>query len=294
VTPGQQLVMATDTLVSGVHFPATASGHQVATRALCVNLSDMAAMGANPRWFTLALTLPRDKANAEWLADFSAGLGEIASQYDVALVGGDTTSGPLTLTLSVVGEAPAGKALTRSGASPGDSIFVTGNLGDGAAALEIVSSILENAERSDSDRLLQRFYCPQPQIQAGLKLRSVASACIDVSDGLLADLGHICKASAVTAVVQAEQVPIAADVRQVSPLDALDWALCGGDDYQLCFTVAPTQLATVERWVQSGELDASKIGIIEVSKESINLVSVVDKNNNSLTIEKPGYNHFGH
>ena len=294
VTPGQQLVMATDTLVSGVHFPATASGHQVATRALCVNLSDMAAMGANPRWFTLALTLPRDKANAEWLADFSAGLGEIASQYDVALVGGDTTSGPLTLTLSVVGEAPAGKALTRSGASPGDSIFVTGNLGDGAAALEIVSSILENAERSDSDRLLQRFYCPQPQIQAGLKLRSVASACIDVSDGLLADLGHICKASAVTAVVQAEQVPIAADVRQVSPLDALEWALCGGDDYQLCFTVAPTQLATVERWVQSGELDASKIGIIEVSKESINLVSVVDKNNNSLTIEKPGYNHFGH
>jgi len=286
--------MATDTLVSGVHFPATASGHQVATRALCVNLSDMAAMGANPRWFTLALTLPRDKANAEWLADFSAGLGEIASQYDVALVGGDTTSGPLTLTLSVVGEAPAGKALTRSGASPGDSIFVTGNLGDGAAALEIVSSILENAERSDSDRLLQRFYCPQPQIQAGLKLRSVASACIDVSDGLLADLGHICKASAVTAVVQAEQVPIAADVRQVSPLDALEWALCGGDDYQLCFTVAPTQLATVERWVQSGELDASKIGIIEVSKESINLVSVVDKNNNSLTIEKPGYNHFGH
>ena len=294
VTPGQQLVMATDTLVSGVHFPATASGHQVATRALCVNLSDMAAMGANPRWFTLALTLPRDKANAEWLADFSAGLGEIASQYDVALVGGDTTSGPLTLTLSVVGEAPAGKALTRSGASPGDSIFVTGNLGDGAAALEIVSSILENPERSDSDRLLQRFYCPQPQIQAGLKLRSVASACIDVSDGLLADLGHICKASAVTAVVQAEQVPIAADVRQVSPLDALEWALCGGDDYQLCFTVAPTQLATVERWVQSGELDASKIGIIEVSKESINLVSVVDKNNNSLTIEKPGYNHFGH
>lgn len=286
--------MATDTLVSGVHFPATASGHQVATRALCVNLSDMAAMGANPRWFTLALTLPRDKANAEWLADFSAGLGEIARQYDVALVGGDTTSGPLTLTLSVVGEAPAGKALTRSGASPGDSIFVTGNLGDGAAALEIVSSILENPERSDSDRLLQRFYCPQPQIQAGLKLRSVASACIDVSDGLLADLGHICKASAVTAVVQAEQVPIAADVRQVSPLDALEWALCGGDDYQLCFTVAPTQLATVERWVQSGELDASKIGIIEVSKESINLVSVVDKNNNSLTIEKPGYNHFGH
>ena len=292
VTPGQQLVMASDTLVAGVHFPETASGREVATRSLCVNLSDMAAMGAKPRWFTLALTLPRDKANGEWLADFSAGLGDIAKQYDVALVGGDTTSGPLTLTLSLVGEVPVGEALTRSGAGSGDSVFVTGYLGDGAAALELI--INDYVDHTDSDRLLRRFYCPEPQIQAGLKLRSIASACIDISDGLMADLGHICKASGVTAVIQTEQLPIAAEILERSPLDALEWALCGGDDYQLCFTVAADQLAKVEALIDLGELDARRIGTIKPGDQSIITVSVIDKNNTLLTVVKPGYNHFGH
>lgn len=292
VTPGQQLAMASDTLVAGVHFPETASGRQVATRSLCVNLSDMAAMGANPRWFTLALTLPSDKANAEWLADFSAGLGDIAKQHNVALVGGDTTSGPLTLTLALVGEVPVGEALTRSGACPGDDVFITGYLGDGAAALEAITN--NNSLHKDSDRLLQRFYCPEPQIQAGLKLRAIASACIDISDGLMADLGHICKASGVNAVIQADQLPIAAEVRELSPLDALEWALCGGDDYQLCFTVAADQLEKVEALIELGELDACRIGTIMPSDESINAVSVIDKNHRLLTVEKLGYNHFGH
>ena len=291
VTPGQQLVMASDTLVAGVHFPETASGRQVATRALCVNLSDMAAMGANPRWFTLALTLPRDKANAEWLADFSAGLGDIAKQHGVALVGGDTTSGPLTLTLTLVGEVPAGEALTRGGASPGDSVFVTGYLGDGAASLEAITN--NKSLHIDSDRLLQRFYSPQPQIQAGLKLRAIASACIDISDGLMADLGHICKASGVTAVIQTEQLPIAAEILELSPLDALEWALCGGDDYQLCFTVAADHLAKVDALIELGELDARRIGTINSSNQSISPVSVIDKNKTLLTVVKPGYNHFG-
>ncbi|MDA9983625.1 thiamine-phosphate kinase [Porticoccaceae bacterium] len=291
VTPGQQLVMASDTLVAGVHFPETASGRQVATRALCVNLSDMAAMGANPRWFTLALTLPRDKANAEWLADFSAGLGDIAKQQGVALVGGDTTSGPLTLTLTLVGEVPAGEALTRGGAGPGDSVFVTGYLGDGAASLEAITH--SKSLYTDSDRLLQRFYSPQPQIQAGLKLRAIASACIDISDGLMADLGHICKASGVTAVIQTEQLPIAAEILELSPLDALEWALCGGDDYQLCFTVAADHLAKVDALIELGELDARRIGTINPGDQSISPVSVIDKNKTLLTVVKPGYNHFG-
>ena len=291
VTPGQQLVMASDTLVAGVHFPETASGRQVATRALCVNLSDMAAMGANPRWFTLALTLPRDKANAEWLADFSAGLGDIAKQHGVALVGGDTTSGPLTLTLTLVGEVPAGEALTRGGAGPGDSVFVTGYLGDGAASLEAITN--NKSLHIDSDRLLQRFYSPQPQIQAGLKLRAIASACIDISDGLMADLGHICKASGVTAVIQTEQLPIAAELLELSPLDALEWALCGGDDYQLCFTVAADHLAKVDALIELGELDARRIGTINPGDQSISPVSVIDKNKTLLTVVKPGYNHFG-
>ena len=283
--------MASDTLVAGVHFPETASGRQVATRALCVNLSDMAAMGANPRWFTLALTLPRDKANAEWLADFSAGLGDIAKQQGVALVGGDTTSGPLTLTLTLVGEVPAGEALTRGGANPGDSVFVTGYLGDGAASLEAITN--NKSLHIDSDRLLQRFYSPQPQIQAGLKLRAIASACIDISDGLMADLGHICKASGVTAVIQTEQLPIAAEILELSPLDALEWALCGGDDYQLCFTVAADHLAKVDALIELGELDARRIGTINPGDQSISPVSVIDKNKTLLTVVKPGYNHFG-
>lgn len=292
VTPGQQLVMASDTLVAGVHFPETASGREVATRALCVNLSDMAAMGANPRWFTLALTLPRDKANTEWLADFSGGLGDIAERHNVALVGGDTTSGPLTLTLTLVGEVAVGEALTRGGAGPGDAVFVTGSLGDGAAALELITN--NRRLQRNSDRLLQRFYCPEPQIQAGLKLRSVASACIDISDGLMADLGHICKASGVSAVIQTEQLPIATEILELSPLDALEWALCGGDDYQLCFTVAADKLAKVKALIEFGELDACRIGTINPSDKSINAVSVIDKNNRLLTVEKLGYNHFGH
>ena len=292
VTPGQQLVMASDTLVAGVHFPETASGREVATRALCVNLSDMAAMGANPRWFTLALTLPRDKANTEWLADFSGGLGDIAERHNVALVGGDTTSGPLTLTLTLVGEVAAGEALTRGGAGPGDAVFVTGSLGDGAAALELITN--DRSLHRNSDRLLQRFYCPEPQIQAGLKLRSVASACIDISDGLMADLGHICKASGVSAVIQTEQLPIATEILELSPLDALEWALCGGDDYQLCFTVAADKLAKVKALIEFDELDACRIGTINPSDKSINAVSVIDKNNRLLTVEKLGYNHFGH
>jgi thiamine-monophosphate kinase len=164
-------------------------------------------------------------------------------------------------------------------------------LGDGAAGLNIATS--KNRYSIDSDRLLQRFYRPQPQIQAGIKLRSIASACIDISDGLLSDLGHICGASDVTAVIQAEQLPIAEDVQQLSPLDALEWALCGGDDYQLCFTVTAEQLPIVESWIEGGELDARKIGAIEAPEDSINRVSVIDKNNNLLTIEKSGYNHFG-
>ena len=296
VTPDQQLVVASDTLVENIHFPAASNPRQIASRALCVNLSDMAAMGAQPRWFTLALTLPADKANPEWLADFSAGLAEVANQYSVALIGGDTTSGPLTLTLTLLGEAPPGLCLTRAGAKPGEAVFVTGTLGDGAAALNLLSS--KNNTCIDSDRLLQRFYCPQPQVEAGLILRSLASACIDISDGLIADLGHICKASGVRATIQAELMPIADDVRQLSAESAIDWALYGGDDYQLCFTVAADKLAGIEELIEQGQLDATRIGVINASLESngdsIETVTVIDKNNNALTIEQSGYNHFGH
>ncbi|MDG1818554.1 MAG: thiamine-phosphate kinase [Porticoccaceae bacterium] len=290
-SPNQQLVVASDTLVEGVHFPSTASGKQIATRALCVNLSDMAAMGAQPRWFTLALTLPKKKANSLWLADFSAGIAEIAQQFDIALVGGDTTSGPLTVSITMLGEAPAGKSLQRAGAGVGDTVFVTGTLGDGAAGLKSISSI--NSINSDSERLLHRFYAPRPQVEIGLRLRGIASACIDISDGLIADLGHICQSSGVAASIYQEQLPVAADVKKLAPDHFINWALFGGDDYQLCFTVGADKLATVEQWISRAELDASKIGIIQASSDSNNLVTVLDQDNNPIAINKQGYDHFG-
>ena len=290
-SPNQQLVVASDTLVEGVHFPSTASGKQIATRALCVNLSDMAAMGAQPRWFTLALTLPKNKANSLWLADFSAGIAEIAQQFDIALVGGDTTSGPLTVSITMLGEAPAGKSLQRAGAGVGDTVFVTGTLGDGAAGLKLISSI--NSINSDSDRLLQRFYAPQPQVEIGLRLRGVASACIDISDGLIADLSHICQSSNVTAAINTEQLPIAPDVRDLASDNGLNWALFGGDDYQLCFTVSADKLDKVEQLIDCGELTASKIGTINTADDSDNLVTVLDRDNNPVAVNKQGYDHFG-
>ena len=186
MTPGQQLVVATDTLVEGVHFPLSATAEQIATRALCVNLSDIAAMGAKPKWFTLALTIPRETVSSDWLKGFSRGLAAVAKEYDLALVGGDTTAGPLTISITLLAEVPVDGALLRSGAAIGDSIYVTGTLGDGAAALAAITDI--SGDRRISNRLLNRFYCPQPQVQVGIKLRGLASACIDISDGLVADL----------------------------------------------------------------------------------------------------------
>lgn len=289
--PNQQLVVASDTLVEGVHFPSTATGKQIATRALCVNLSDMAAMGAQPRWFTLALTLPKDKANSLWLADFSAGIAEIAQQFDIALVGGDTTSGPLTVSMTLLGEAPSGESLQRAGAAVGDTVFITGTLGDGAAGLKLVSNI--NGKNSDSDRLLQRFYAPHPQVEIGLQLRAIASACIDISDGLIADLGHICQSSNVAATIYTEQLPIAADVRDIASDNGLNWALFGGDDYQLCFTVSADKLDKVEQLIDCGELTASKIGTINGADDSDSVVTVLDRDNNPVTVNKQGYDHFG-
>jgi thiamine-monophosphate kinase len=287
----QQLVVASDTLVEGVHFPDTATGRQIATRALCVNLSDMAAMAAQPRWFTLALTLPKEKANSAWLADFSAGIAEISKQFDIALLGGDTTSGPLTVSITMLGEVPPDESLQRSGAAVGDSVFVTGFLGDGAAGLKSISS--ESSYGIDSDRLLQRFYAPHPQIKKAIQLRGIASSCIDISDGLVADLGHICQASAVAATIYTEQLPIAEDVRELSPKDCTDWALYGGDDYQLCFTVGADKLDKVEQLIDCGELNASKIGTITATGDSVNLITVLDRGNNPVAVNKQGYDHFG-
>lgn len=281
----QQLVVATDTLVESVHFPPQASAEHIATRALCVNLSDMAAMGARPRWFTLALTLPATMASTQWLESFSRGLATVAEQYDIALVGGDTTAGPLTISLTLLAEVPVAQSLRRDGAKPGDTLYVTGTLGDGAAALEIIS----RGDLAHSERLLTRFYQPQPQIEAGIRLRNVASACIDISDGLIADLGHICEASGVRSDIQTKLLPIHQELHQLWPQQAVDWALSGGDDYQLCFTVPQSRCEIVNQWIDAGDFDATMVGQILAPDNSKNLVIVDGSASADI---KRGFDHF--
>ena len=283
-----QLVMASDTLVESVHFPADASGEQIASRALCVNLSDMAAMGATPKWFTLALTMPKHLANNQWLKSFSAGLADVAKEFDIALVGGDTTLGPLAVSITMLGEVPVGQALQRNGALVGDAIYVTGTLADGAAALNMLKANA-NKVTEDSERLLARFYRPQPQIEAGIALRNIASACIDISDGLVADLGHICLASGVKANLVAQWLPIHRQLREMSEADYLNWALTGGDEYQLCFTLSANNKIIVDQWIAEGKLMATMIGQITQSCDSEELVTV---DHQPVEDSIGGFDHF--
>jgi thiamine-monophosphate kinase len=249
---GFDLVATTDTLVAGVHFlpgaPAAAIGH----RALAVNLSDLAAMGARPAWALLALTLP--EAREAWLAEFAAGLGALAREHRVALVGGDTTQGPLCVTVQLLGFAPPGRALRRGGAQPGDVLFVSGSPGDAAAGLALEEQRL-TVPAAARDYLRERFLLPSPRVALGERLRDYASACIDVSDGLLGDAGKLAQASAVALEISFESLPVSEELTAaLGDEGARLLALSGGDDYELCFAVAPTRVPELlsqlppERW----------------------------------------------
>jgi thiamine-monophosphate kinase len=224
-------------------------------------------------------------ASTQWLESFSHGLATVAEQYDIALVGGDTTAGPLTISLTLLAEVPVAQSLRRDGAKPGDTLYVTGTLGDGAAALEIIN----RGDLAHSERLLTRFYQPQPQIEAGIRLRNVASACIDISDGLIADLGHICKASGVRSDIQTKLLPIHQELHQLWPQQAVDWALSGGDDYQLCFTVPQSRCEIVNQWIDAGDFDATMVGQILAPDNSKNLVIVDGSASADI---KRGFDHF--
>ena len=232
----QQVCISMDTLIEDVHFPKHANAYDIATRALCVTLSDLAAMGAAPLGFTLAITLP--KAESNWLRDFSQGLITIAQQYQCPLVGGDTTRGPvLVISIQVHGLVAINSALTRSGARVGDKVYVSGNLGDGAGALPIVLQDPGLKHCDSNSKMSQHFYQPLPQIQFGQSLIGVASSCLDVSDGLVQDLNHICKKSAVGIELNADSIPLSnALLQHYGKTQALQYALTGGDDYQLAYT----------------------------------------------------------
>lgn len=255
---GLELALAADTIVEGVHFPASMSPEDVGHRVLAVNLSDMAAMGAEPAWALLTLTLPR--AEPDWLRGFSNGLHALARRHGVQVVGGDTTAGPLTATISIAGFVPAGQALRRSGAQAGDEIWVSGTPGDAAAGLAILRDQLQ-APPDVAEALVRRFNQPEPRVALGLVLRGVATACIDVSDGLAGDLGKLCAASGVGAQLDSTLLPRSAAMRAaLDPERARRHILAGGDDYELLFTLPPgTDAAALER---AGGVPLARVGTI--------------------------------
>jgi len=251
--PGEDLAVSIDTLVAGVHFPADSSPEQIGHRALAVNLSDLAAMGARPLWFTLALTLP--EADEAWLAGFSRGLAALARRHHVALVGGDTTRGPLSITIQVHGCVPPGLALRRDGARAGDDVWVSGHPGTAALGLR---QLLAGGARDEAARV---FAEPAPRVALGLALRGLASAAIDVSDGLLADAGHIAARSAVAIVLERERLPFSPQLDSLADRDdACALALGGGDDYELCFTAPPRHGAAIAGAAADLGLACTRIG----------------------------------
>jgi thiamine-monophosphate kinase len=259
--PETELVAAVDTIVAGRHFPHDAAAHSIGHRALAVNLSDLAAMGAVPAWATLALTLP--SADAAWLEAFSAGLFELAEANGVALVGGDTTRGDLTVSVQLMGYVPRGTALLRSGARSGDLLVVTGTLGDAGAGLAIATAPPAAGMDAAARELLRRFEYPTPRVQFGLAARGLASAAIDLSDGLVGDLPKLAHASNVAAHVAVERLPLSDAMRASVPADqARDWALAAGDDYELLLSVPVPRYAELAAAAQRLNLRLSAIGEI--------------------------------
>lgn len=235
--PGLELALAADTIVEGVHFPRGLPAGDIGHRVLAVNLSDLAAMGADPAWALLTLTLPApDEA---WLEGFAAGFGALALRHGVALVGGDTTSGPLTATVAITGFVPPGAALRRSGARAGDAVWVSGFPGEAAAGLAVLQGRIDGP-RQARDRLAARFLHPEPRVALGRALHGAATACIDVSDGLAGDLGKLCAASGVGAALEGAHLPASADlVACAGDGRSRQFLLAGGDDYELVFTLPP-------------------------------------------------------
>lgn len=290
VPTGYQLVTAVDTIVEGIHFPTDSKAEDIAYRALAVNLSDMAAMGAIPKWFTLSLCIP--SVNEAWLSSFSKSLNELAAQFKVQLIGGDTVKGPLNISIQIMGIVEQERWLTRSGAKPGDLIFVSGVPGEGAGGLQLLLHPELQAQsrnkNADAHHLMQQFLRPAPRIQLGRLLRPFASAAMDVSDGLLGDLRKLCAASHCGAVLNLEQLPNSKSlVAMFGSERSEQLALSGGDDYELLFTVEPQYFSSVEQSMKACGISCTHIGAMDESGE---LKCV--RSNQPVTISDSGYDHF--
>jgi thiamine-monophosphate kinase len=281
---GEDLVMVLDTLVAGRHFLANADPHSIAHRALAVNLSDLAAMGARPAWALLGLTLP--EADDAFLTAFAAGWRALAAAHGVALVGGDTTRGPLSLTVQLTGFVPPGAALRRSGGQAGDHLYVSGSIGDAAAGLAVLQSRLY-VDEAPGRALVARLEYPTPRVGLGLALRQIASACIDVSDGLAADAARLAAASGCGLELDLDALPLSPALRAVTtPAQAREFALQGGDDYELLFAVPPARLAQLPP-LASVLGDITRIGQLEA------VPGLRLRSGTQISAAEPGgYDHF--
>jgi thiamine-monophosphate kinase len=281
-----ELVAATDTLVAGVHFPPQSTPASIGHRVLAVNLSDLAAMGARPAWALLALTLPQ--AEEAWLSEFAAGFEALAREHGVALVGGDTTHGPLCVTVTLLGIVPRGAALRRCGGRPGDVLFVSGTPGDAAAGLAIEQGTL-TADAPARDYLRARFALPSPRVALGERLRGFASACIDVSDGLLADAAKLAAASGAGVSLDFDALPVSEQLLQaVGAERARALALTGGDDYELCFAVAAAKVAALSQQLPPQLWGYARIGELRPDPGPL-----VVRDGSVMQFSHSGYQHFG-
>lgn len=286
VAAGRELAISTDTMVSGTHFFADADPEQLGHKALAVNLSDLAAMGARPLHVTLALTLPA--IDEHWLAAFSRGFFTLADRHGVGLIGGNTTRGPLSMTLTVFGDVPAGTALRRDGAKVGDDIWVSGTVGGAALALRHLQAAVV-LKPEILARAQKRLHVPVPRIEPGLALRGIASAAIDVSDGLLADLGHICERSRLAAAIAWPAVPLSPVLLSVDPATRIACGLSGGDDYELCFTAPPSARDRIASVAAETSVPLTRIGVMSAGAP---VVTVHDEKGQAMRIGSTGFDHF--
>lgn len=284
VRNGFEHVVTTDAIVAGVHFLENESPENIAARLCASNLSDLAAMGATPVGFTLAAAWTKN-TDEEFIAAFAEGLGFWVDEYGFPLLGGDTVStpGPMMFSLTAIGEVKAGKSLKRSGAVAGESVFVSGTIGDGALGLLAAQGKLPDIGKDHTDFLKGRFQCPTPRISTGQAISGLASACIDISDGLVQDLGHICKTSGVSIRIDASTVPLSAAASAALEADAclMDVILSGGDDYELAFTASNAPPAS--------EVQVTAIGSVSEGNQG---VQVIGKDGITMKIDRGGFNHF--
>ena len=283
--PGMQLAVSSDMLVEGRHFLSTVLPARLGHKALAVNLSDLAACGARPVAFTLALALPR--ADEVFLAGFSQGLLALADAHGCELIGGDTTQGPLNICITVFGELPTGTALLRSGARASDDIYVSGTVGDARLALEVFRGT-QRLDGAEFKAVRKAMECPPARVALGLALRGVATSAIDVSDGLLGDLQHILRRSGVGATVNADAVPRGEVLRKLPTAVQRHFSLAGGDDYELVFTAAPQHAAQVQAAAALAGVAVTCIGCIDASAE----LKLTDRQGQALTTTFDSFDHF--